>query len=207
MDSLKRLPSRLWQKFVGDPAGLGRPAPAEVFDREYRSGSWDHFSDSTELPRYLALAGAIHHHYPEKPAVLDLGCGNGRLAEVFQPHPFSRYVGVDLSTAGLERARTLALPRVEFLLGDYETWRPAGRFDAIVFNESIGYARDPAATLAAFRAVLTPGGLFFISLFRFGHAAAQWRRLAGICATVAAAAVTDASGEKTWDIKVLRPRP
>ena len=83
---------------------------------------------------------------------------------------------------------------------------PDGQFDAIAFNECIGYARDPAATLQVFSPYLKPGGLFFLSHFRFGTYAAQWRRMAGVCDTVEAAAVTDASGEKIWDIKVLRPR-
>jgi len=203
---LEKIRSRLLQKFVRDPAGFGRPVPVDALDHEYRSGSWDHFFGFSELPRNLVLAGIINHCFPQNPAVLDLGCGSGRLATVFKNYPFSRYLGVDVSAAGIERATALALPHMEFRVGNYETWRPDGQFDAIAFNECIGYAQDPAATLAAFSAHLKPGGLFFLSHFRFGSYAAQWRRMAGVCDTVEAAAVTDASGDKTWDIKVLRPR-
>jgi trans-aconitate methyltransferase len=206
MSFLEKLRARLLQKFVRDPAGYGRPVPVDALDHEYRSGHWDHFFGFAELPRNLVLAGSIHHCFPDQPAVLDVGCGSGRLASVFQRYPFSRYLGVDVSAAGIERARALALPNMEFCTGNYETWRPEGRFDAIVFNECIGYAQDPAATLAAFRAHLTPPGLFFLSHFRFGNYAAQWRRMAGVCDTLEAAAVTDATGAKVWDIKVLRPR-
>ena len=207
MPFLAKLKDRLLQKFVRDPAGYGRPVPAAALDQEYASGHWDHFFSFAELPRNLVLAGAINHFFPREPAVLDLGCGSGRLGTVFQRYPFSRYLGVDVSAEGVARAGALALPRMEFVEGNYETWRPEGAFDAIAFNECIGYARDPAATLAAFRPHLRPGGLFFLSHFRFGSYAAQWRRMATVCATVEAAAVTSADGEKTWDIKVLRPHP
>lgn len=206
MSTLARIIDRLLQKFVRDPAGYGRPVPVASLDAEYRSGHWDHFFSFDELPRNLVLAGAIHHHFPEGPAILDLGCGSGRLATLIQRYPFSHYLGVDLSAAGLERATALGLPRMQFCVGDYETWRPDRRFDAIVFNESIGYSRDPGATLTAFRAHLNPGGLFFLSHFRFGPYAAHWRRMATVCDTVAATAVSDATGSKTWDVKILRPR-
>lgn len=207
MSFIARLKDRLLQKFVRDPAGYGRPVPTAALDGEYRSGAWDHFFSFAELPRNLVLAGAINHCFPDQPAVLDLGCGSGRLATVFTRYPFSRYLGVDVSPEGVTRARALALPRMEFIVGDYETWRPDGQFDAIAFNECIGYARDPAATLRAFSAHLRPGGRFFLSHFRFGTYAAQWRRMATVCDTVEAAAVTNETGDKIWDIKILNPRP
>lgn len=202
--SISHLKDRLLQKFVRDPAGYGRPVPKPALDSEYRDGHWDHFFSFDELPRNLVLAGAIHHHFPS-PAVLDVGCGSGRLASVFQVYPFSRYVAADVSTEGLLRARALNLPRVEWHEGNYETWRPDGRFDAIVFNECIGYARDPAATLRDFAAHLAPGGLFFLSHFRFGTYAAQWRRIETVAEVVHATAVANPGGQ-TWDIKILRPR-
>ncbi|MBI3885052.1 MAG: class I SAM-dependent methyltransferase [Opitutae bacterium] len=202
---LARFKDRLVQKFLRDPAGYGRPVPPQALDHEYRSGSWDHFFSFEELPRNLVLAGAVHHLRPHG-AVLDLGCGSGRLATVFQAYPFTRYLGVDLSPEGVALARKLALPRMEFREGNYETWRPDGTFDAILFNECIGYARDPAATLAAFAPHLAPGGLFFLSHFRFGSYAAQWRRMETVCETVHATAIM-AAPDRIWDIKVLRPRP
>lgn len=206
MSSLTHLKNRLLQKFVRDPAGYGRPIAKDALDREYRSGNWDHFFAWDELPRNLVLAGAINFHFADTPRVLDLGCGNGRLATVFQRYSFSRYLGVDLSTEAIARARALGLARMEFIEGNYETWRPDEKFEAISFNECIGYASDPAATLRAFSAHLAPNGLFFLSHFRFGTYAAQWRRMATVCDTVHATAVMSADGRQVWDIRVLRPQ-
>ncbi|HVW19744.1 MAG TPA: class I SAM-dependent methyltransferase [Opitutaceae bacterium] len=204
MPSLRHLRDRIVQKFVRDPAGYGRPVPKEALDGEYRSGHWDHFFGFAELPRNLVLAGAVSHRYP-RPAVLDLGCGSGRLAQVFRVYPFSRYLGVDLSSEGVARARGLNLPGTEFIEGNYETWRPDESFDAIIFNECIGYARDPAATLAAFARHLSPDGRFFLSHFRFGSYAAQWKRMETVCTVDLATAVMSPEGQ-IWDIKILRPR-
>ena len=202
--SLRKFADRLVQKFFRDPAGYGRPIAPDALDREYASGSWDHFFSFEELPRNLVVAGAVNHLRPNA-AVLDLGCGSGRLGTVFQAYPFTRYLGVDVSAEGVARATALKLPRMEFIVGNYETWRPEGKFDAIIFNECIGYARDPAATLQAFAAHLAPGGLFFLSHFRFGSYAAQWRRMDRVAETLHATAIM-ATPDRIWDIKVLRPR-
>lgn len=201
---LAKIKDRLVQKLLRDPAGYGRPVPKEALDAEYREGRWDHFFAVEELPRNLVLAGLVHHFFPQ-PAVLDIGCGSGRLAAIFQTYPFTRYLGLDASGEGLRLARTLQLPKVEFCEGNYETWRPTDSFDAILFNECIGYARDPAATLAAFGPHLRPGGRFFLSCFRFGNHLAQWRRMDTVCETIHATAVTSERGQ-TWDIKILQPR-
>lgn len=206
MNPWSRIKDRLIQKFVRDPAGFGRPIAKEALDREYSSGNWDHFFSFTELPRNLVLAGAIHHLFPKDPRVLDLGCGSGRLATVFRHYPFTRYLGVDVSSEAIKRASALEIPHMEFIEGNYETWRPQERFNAISFNECIGYASDPAATLRAFSQHLTPDGLFFLSHFRFGAYAAQWKRMETVCETVHAAAVSSGDGLQTWDIRILRPR-
>jgi len=137
--------------------------------------------------------------------VLDIGCGSGRLAAVYQVYPCSRYLGVDVSPEGLAKARSLDLPRVEWIEANYETWRPPAQFDAIIFNECIGYAHDPAATLAAFARHLTPTGCFFLSHYRFCSYLAQWRRIETVCETLHATAVLSPQGQ-IWDIKILRPR-
>jgi SAM-dependent methyltransferase len=205
MPSLSRIKDRLLQRFVRDPAGMGRPVAKEAFDQEYRSGNWDHFGGLEELPRNLVLAGLVAEAF-KLPSILDAGCGSGRLAKIYQAHPFARYTGIDISNEGLKKARSLGLSGVEFHHADFETWRPDGSLDAIIFNESIGYARDPAETLRAFSFHLMPGGLFFISHYRFGHHDALWRRIERICEVGFATSVRNDNG-KVWDIKMLCPRP
>ncbi len=205
---MKYSPARIFRflhrRLVIDRQGLGRPIDKATLDSEYRTGSWDHFFGWDELPRHLVLAGAVHHYFPHV-ALLDVGCGSGRLAQLYQVYPFTRYLGVDLSTEGLAKARALNLKNTEFKEADFETWRPTEQFDAITFNECLAYSIDPGATLAAFIPSLKPGGRFFISHHRFGPAEAQWRRMDQVTEVEAATAVLSPNGS-IWDIKVLKPR-
>lgn len=195
------------RRLIDGPRGLGHPVPAAAFDREYASGHWDLLFSPGELPRNAALVArclAVAAH----PAVLDIGCGSGRLAQLLTPHGLKRYLGLDLSTEGLARARALGLAGCEFTVGDFETWRPPSgeTFDVIVFNESIGYARDPGATVAAFAPFVRPGGVLLISYFRSGNYAAIWRRLAACFPTLHAETVST-DPDHVWDIRVLAPTP
>jgi SAM-dependent methyltransferase len=205
MRSLAMILDRLAQKFIRDPAGMGRPVAKEAFDEEYRSGRWDHLDGPEETSRNLVLAGLVADRF-KQPSILDVGCGSCRLATIYQTHPFASYTAVDVSTEGLRKAKSLGLARVDFLEADFESWRPVGIFDAIIFNESIGYARDPAAILADFSAHLDRQGFFFISHFRSGNYRALWRRIERVCKPSFSTSVTSGGG-KVWDIKVLRPYP
>ena len=195
----------LRRRLVDGPRGLGRPAPAAVFDREYAGGRWDLLLTDDERPRYETLARLITSA-AGRPRVLDLGCGSGRLAQVLAPARPERWLGVDLSPEGLSRARALGLDFAEFAEGDFETWRPpAGeQFDAVVFNECLGYARDPRATVEAFAPAVRPGGALLVSYYRSGNWRAIWRRITAARPVVHATVVTNARGQ-TWDIRALRP--
>ncbi len=202
----RRLIQRLRRRFLDAPRGLGHPVPASAFDREYDSGHWDLLFGEAELPRNRVLLDFVVSLAP-RPAVLDIGCGSGRLAQLLAPHRPSRYVGLDLSSAGLRRARALGLAGCEFIAGDFETWRPTGTdtFDTIIFNESIGYARDPRSTLRAFAPYLRPNGLILVSYFRSGNHRALWQRIAA-CFTVARECTVRNARGQAWDIRALHPR-
>ncbi|MEN9403762.1 MAG: hypothetical protein RL091_2465 [Verrucomicrobiota bacterium] len=197
----------LWQKFKRkyflEPAGYGRPVDRTAVDGEYRSGAWDHFHALPELPRQSVIVGYVGQLH-RNPAILDLGCGSGRLAQLFQPHPFRRYLGVDLSTEGIRLARGLNLTRCDFIEGNFEEWIPAETFDVIIFSECIGYAHDPGALVARFLPWLEKDGFLVISHFRYGHWEAHWRRVAQHARTFEAVTVANERGQ-TWDIRLLRP--
>ena len=199
-----RIFSAVRRRLIDDPRGLGRPVPAEVFDRDYADGHWDLLFADEETPRNRTVADLIAGVAPH-PTVLDIGCGSGRLAQLLAPVGPARYVGVDLSGAALQRAQALGLGGCEFVHGDFETWLPTERFDVVVFNESIGYARDPAATVRRFSDSLIFPGNLVVSYYRSGNYAAIWRRIAGVAETIRATVVRNDRGA-IWDIKLLRER-
>lgn len=194
----------LRRRFIDAPRGLGHPVPPAAFDQEYASGHWDLLFTEAELPRYNVLLEFILAASPH-PSVLDIGCGNGRLAQLLAPHTPRRYVGLDLSPEGLRRARALALPDCEWIEGDFEYWRPAPgeTFDAVVFNESIGYATDPRAALAAFAPLVRPSGTLLVSYFRSGNYRALWRRVVRQFPVRSERCVRNDRGQ-VWDIRALQ---
>jgi SAM-dependent methyltransferase len=192
-------------KFLRAPRGGGKPVPARALDAEYRSGHWDTFFGSEEEPRYTALLEMItrYHH---RPRLLDVGCGSGRLAALLVPDRVETYTGLDLSLEGLNRARSLALSNAEFIHADFESWPGNGlRYDVIIFNESIGYARDPAQVARSFAAKLGPGGALIVSYYRSGNHEAIWRRLYRDFTFSDEKEVHNDTG-LVWDLKVLQPR-
>lgn len=194
---------RFRQRFLLGPTGYGRPLDRGVLDHEYRSGAWNHFREEPELSRQLVVAGLAAHWHPA-PRVLDVGCGSGRMAELLLPHRPRRYLGVDLSPAGLEIARGLGLPGCEFREADLETWDPGEVFDVILFSEVLGYMSDPAKVMGRFAGSLAPGGHLIASVFRSGNWKALWRRTLRSATCVQSTAVSNDRGQ-TWDIRVLVP--
>lgn len=103
-------------------------------------------------------------------AILELGCGTGnytvRLAGKF---PAARLTALDFSPAMLERARqkVAGIGQVDFLCADAEPFLAAGqgRFDLITANATMQWFEEVGRALLGIRALLTPNGFFWGSLF------------------------------------------
>lgn len=93
----------------------------------------------------------------EPPAVVDLGCGDGRLtAELHRRFGARQTVGIDSSPEMLARAADYAGPEVSFEAGDLSTW--SGSADIVFANASLQWVPDHRAVLARWRSGLPPEG-------------------------------------------------
>ena len=182
----------------------GRPIPRETWDRQYRAGAWDSLDSLDELGHYLVIAGYIHTLFAS-PAVLDVGCGPGRLGELLEGFACRSYLGIDLSPEAIKQARQRRATRGRFRVADLDRWTPPGRFSVIVFCESLNYATHPAFTLMRYTHALEPNGALIVSLYRHANHRRIWRQAARAFVVLDAATVTNRNAQ-TWDIKVLRPR-
>lgn len=95
--------------------------------------------------------------------VLDMACGEGYGSEVLSRSAAS-VTGVDGNPEAHEHARLRYVRQnLTFEAGLVETFGSTGSFDAVVFLQTIEHVQDPVAVLRHFRALLTPGGVAYIS--------------------------------------------
>ena len=94
--------------------------------------------------------------------VLDVGCGVGAVTEHLQAVSGARVTGVDFAAAAVERARARTGDRHDrprFEVVDINTVGfPHDHYDAVVAIDSLYFARDLDATVAALVRSLRPGG-------------------------------------------------
>ncbi|MEM9206447.1 MAG: class I SAM-dependent methyltransferase [Pseudomonadota bacterium] len=136
------------------------------WDAEYVDGRWDFLDGLKEQARsgilaaWLMQSGSLDH-------VLDVGCGEGLLHRFLQPYGMKRYSGVDVSGEALKRARARLGKEVtlhQATLEDFEA--PSDeRYSAIVFNEVLYFPEDPAAEVARYASMLSPGGMVAVSMY------------------------------------------
>ena len=141
---------------------IASPAPA-ISSIETTNGSQDPFYFGHARPEVLALI-------PETArAVLDIGCGAGRLGEAIKGRQPAEVVGIELN----EAAATAARRRLDqVFVGDVEVLDlplPPGRFDAIVCGDILEHLRDPDRLLLKARAWLAPGGSLIASIPNVRH--------------------------------------
>ena len=91
--------------------------------------------------------------------VVDLACGTGQLtAELHHELNAAETLGVDSSSAMLERARTLEVDGLEFTRGDIAVWQPQEPVDVVFSNAALQWVGDHPALFPRLKAMLVPGG-------------------------------------------------
>ncbi|MCB2199106.1 class I SAM-dependent methyltransferase [bacterium] len=126
------------------PIALGKPADEgeKILGRRFR---------------LTAKHSAILH---KGGSLLDVGCGNGALTGMFQPH-FDRVVGADIQTSLLK----LAPEDGEWVCSAGEQMPfPDQSFDAITCFEVLEHVQDPVQTMREFHRILKVGGQAVISV-------------------------------------------
>jgi SAM-dependent methyltransferase len=147
-------------------------AYAELCRRLYGMDLGQHgFADTAQLH---ALLDAVQLQPRE--LALDVGCGDGRMAEYISDRTGARVTGLDLIPASIGRAveRTASKrDRLEFIVGDIgamESLFAPGSFDVLITIDSL-YFTDLASTIRQMKALLRPAGRMAIF---YSHAANPW---------------------------------
>jgi SAM-dependent methyltransferase len=119
------------------------------------SSEWSQRADSAErLVTYL-------RSHTRSPSVVDLGCGNGWLANRIAAVDGSLVVGVDATAVELDQACRVfgGRPNLRFVAGDLlDGQLPIDEADVVVMASVLQYVPDPAALLARLLSTLAPQG-------------------------------------------------
>jgi ubiquinone/menaquinone biosynthesis C-methylase UbiE len=126
-----------------------------------------------DVPQLNALIAAAEIREGQR--VIDLGCGNGMIAEYIADRSGAHVTGLDyvpeaIRQAG-ERTRSKA-DRLSFMVGDINALvLPASTYDVIVSIDTIYFSEDYAATLSALKTALRPGGRLAVL---YSHGREPW---------------------------------
>jgi 2-polyprenyl-3-methyl-5-hydroxy-6-metoxy-1,4-benzoquinol methylase len=136
------------------------------WDKEYSEEKWSFAYDT--------VGDCVYGHLEKHVAngnILDIVCGSGNTATELAPI-YKTYLGVDISEAALAKAKKRSeecgrQTKNSFECGDFLTYVPPGKYEVILFRESMYHVPlgKVKSTLDRFSANLKDGGVFVVRLF------------------------------------------
>jgi SAM-dependent methyltransferase len=138
-----------------------------LWDQEFARGRWACLESTSEDVVYEPIS-----KYAAQGSILDLGCGSGNTGNELDPGAYLKYTGVDISEVALEKARARSREshrddRNEYVQSDISRYVPTGRYDVILFRDSIYYIprRRILSMLRNYSKHLTERGVFVVRIF------------------------------------------
>ena len=180
--------------------------PRERWNYQFEKGRWDGLGSAPELIRQKVVQ-SYFTKYKEGGSLLELGCGQGHLVDaVFEKKHFSSYLGVDLADVAIEAARKrVGSEKIRFQQGDMNALNINQRFDVVLFNESINYAKDCHAVLSnAIKNFLNKDGIFIVSMHEHKRSPEIWQAVDDLFNILDQQLVE--IGEHKWRVKALKPK-
>jgi len=105
-----------------------------ALDCNYVTGGWD-LLDKERSPEMTEVV----KKYIGQGDILELGCGVGTLADTLGPEAFKSYVGVDASREAISKALRTKNAKMDFVVGDIQSYKCKRKYDLIIFEESLYY--------------------------------------------------------------------
>jgi 2-polyprenyl-3-methyl-5-hydroxy-6-metoxy-1,4-benzoquinol methylase len=133
--------------------------------KEYSLNNLHFYDDSS--PDLLKKGLHLTNQTVAKPAILDLGCGDGRLIYVLHKNRFfkneSKITAVDLSEDRIKRLKE-CLSFVQAIKSDaVNVHLPSGSFDFVICSQLIEHLDSDKKLLQEIKRLLQPNGVLFIS--------------------------------------------
>jgi 2-polyprenyl-3-methyl-5-hydroxy-6-metoxy-1,4-benzoquinol methylase len=173
-----------------------------VWEKQFSAGAWNRLEGTTEVGHYSVIVGYCEMLFAKR--ILDVGCGQGVLAQRVKRLPYEHYVGIDVSSAAVNDAKARQIDtRNQFSVAPAETFRPEGTFDLIVFNECLYYFDHPVELLESYMRFLSASGHVLVSMYDCVRTRALWRLMDKTLSVVDGGKFAHLSGP-AWTVKILR---
>lgn len=130
---------------------------------KYQKGIWDYMV--TEENRYVTIVEFIKETQINKPSILDLGCGYGALNSYLEDECYSSFLGIDLSSVAIQRAKNANYANSKFLSADIHQFQPRNKFDIIIFNEVLYYLDNQLEIVEKYANYFNQTGYFIFSFY------------------------------------------
>ena len=142
-------------------------AKQEIWDQEFQAGEWPHLDSTADDPVYKCL-----EKYTNGGSIVDLGCGAGNTGNELNTRSFSEYTGVAVSQvatnlAAARSSRNGRDKKDQYFCGDITPFVPSGRYQVILFRESIFYIplSKIVDVLLRYRKHRKQNGVFIVRMF------------------------------------------
>lgn len=146
----------------GVPYSEFRPEFTDVMDDASRS-----MFDELLVEQWLPLVPAVRDRLRAGARVADIGCGTGHSTVVLaQAFPASTFLGIDLATDAIDRARAeadaLGVPNARFEVADAARFAAREPFDVVFSFDSIHDQVAPRAAVERIFEALSSGGTYLM---------------------------------------------
>ncbi len=172
------------------------------WNHQYAQGLWDGLAQPDELPRFSIVAGYVSFFKPNRPSILEIGCGTGLFFQRLPANSYSRYFGTDISNVAIAEASQHPTATANFLVADMDQFVPNEPVDLIILNEVLYYSRQPIDTLCRLAQSLGPDGLIIVTMNQHDRAQQLWHNLDTAFTTVAETTVS--TTKDTWRCRVMK---
>ena len=138
------------------------------WDQEWRAGQWDYMDKvAVERSKTAVMGVLVQIHANSTGSVLDIGCGEGSLADFLTPEQKHNYVGVDLSKEAVlsGRRKRRGLRFVHAAAHQFHPRQERMHYDTIVFADMLYYV-EYEKVLAQYNEYLSPNGVVVVSIWR-----------------------------------------
>lgn len=136
------------------------------WDEEWKSGQWSYMETQPVERSRVAVIGSVfcQLYAPQNSSILDIGCGEGLIADFLSDSQKFHYVGLDISKEAIQLAKLKHSYPMRFVHTAAHEFIPLHNYDVIIFSDVLYYV-EYEKIIDKYISHLNPLGIFIISIF------------------------------------------